>query len=627
MSSEPGLAAAGRETRGRLRLVQHDASPPGRSTAPFRFGSFEIRQDRYELRRDGRLLHLEPKVFEVLAYLVAHRDRLVTKQELLDAVWTNEFVSESALSRAVRDARRALGESGTKEGWVQTVHGRGFCFADPAAQSGAPAAQSAPGIEARPSTIAKPALAVLPFDGAGDSDTAYLAEGIPETLIAALAPLAGLRVLPRHQCHRFRAEYSTPTAFARELGARWVLTGRLLVRGETLVVRVELTDCDTGAQIWGSQSRHEMADLFTVQEELASDIAARLRLRLSGEERHRLAQQPTQNGDALRLYLQGRYHWHKRSIASVERALACFEGALALDGRFALAEVGVADSYNILGFYGARSPGESFQIAKQAASRALALDPGLVPAHAALAYDTLYFDWDFAAAEEGFLRAAAIDETSLAAHHYYFNLLTAAGRFDEALARSDRTLDLDPLWVHLHAARGWILYFARRWDEALQAFATAEAMEPHYPLLHLWRGWTFERMGRLDDAVADLRAAAAWGGPAVESEASLARALALRGDRGEARRILDRLRRASAKEFVSAYEVALVELAMGRREPTLDRLEEALAQRSHLLVFAAVEPKLEPLRGDPRFETLLRRIGPTASDPPGFHLDSDSPSS
>ncbi len=220
----------------------------------------------------------------------------------------------------------------------------------------------------------------------------------------------------------------------------------------------------------------------------------------------------------------------------------------------------------------------------------------------------LYHEWDFAAAEVQFRRAVALDERCLPARQFYFNLLTAAGRFGEALAESDRTLELDPLWVHLHAARGWILYFARRPDEALRELDRALAMEPGHALAHLWRGWALEQAGRLAEALAALEKAADLSGRSAEAVGGLGRALAATGRTDEARALLAELERMRRERYVPASLPAVVHLTLGDRAAALAELERALAERDKSLALLGVEPKLDPLRGDPAFAALIAGI-------------------
>jgi DNA-binding winged helix-turn-helix (wHTH) protein/tetratricopeptide (TPR) repeat protein len=568
-----------------------------------RFGDFELFPETYELRHQGTRVHVEPRVLEVLAYLVALRGRLVPKEELITQLWAGSHVTDSALARVVRDARRALGNSGSRDGWIQTVHGRGFRFAADEQVAPVPAP---PPPRAEPAPTEHPIVAVLRFEGAGQADADYLAEGIPESLVHALSRVERVRVLPRQATFRLAPDTDVADAVAA-VGATHVVSGRVLLRGETLVVRAELADARQPALVWGGEVRRQLADLFDVQEAIVAELFEALRLRLTPAERHRLARRPTTHQEAYRLYLEGRYHWHQRSESGVRRGLACFEAARDADPGFALAEVGVADAYNILGFYEWMAPREAFPRAHVAARRALAVAPELPEAHATLAYVLTYFDWDLDAAEAHLARALALDARCLPAHHYGYNLMTAAGRFDEALARSDRAIELAPLWVLLHAARGWIHYYARNWDEAIAAFDVAAGMDPRYALNQLWRGWTLEAMGRGEEAIAEL-SAVALDGPRIEARGSLGHALARAGRADEARALRAELVAGRDAGYLSSYHLALLDLALGDVEGALAGLEAAHEERSHMLVFLAHEPKLDPLRGEPRFADLCRRL-------------------
>jgi TolB-like protein len=578
----------------------------------YRFGEFELDSESFDLQRSGVALRVEPRVLEVLSYLVRHRTRVVPKDELFDEIWPQAHVSDSALAGAIRDARRALGESGAKEGRIRTVHGRGFHFVGDVRELDV--AEATPLAAGVPAT--SPSLAVLPFESSGDSETEYLAEGIAESLIHSLSALPRLRVLPRQTTFRARATDQDPAAFARELGVSHVLSGRVLLRGETLIVRAELIDARSDSEVWGGESRRRLADIFSVQEAISQEIAQGLRLRLSPDERVRLARRPTESGEAYRLYLQGRFHWNRRGEDTVRCAIDYFRQAIAADADFALAEVGLADAYDILGFYCWEAPARTFPLALAAARRALEIDSDLAPAHAALAYGTHYFDWDLPRAEAGFRRAIELDPSYAPAHQFYFNLLTAAGRFEEALEQSDWTLALDPLWTHLHAARSWICFFARRYPEALEAAATSEALEPGYSKARLWRGWALEQMGQIDAAIRELRAAAEAEGGSVETRVGLAHALAEAGDLRQARVLRAELLESRERRYVSAYYLALLDLALEDRDAACRRLEEAVDERSHLLVLLGVDPRFDALRADPRFVEVQARIVPATGEAP-----------
>lgn len=445
-------------------------------------------------------------------------------------------------------------------------------------------------------------LAVLPFVNAtGDAATNYLGEGIAESLINGLAGLPNLRVVSRASAFRYRGDDVDLKEAARELGVEAIVTGRITLRGDRLVIGAELVDVANDAQLWGEQYTRDAGDILAVQDELARAIGAQLRGRLSGEQQERLAHQPTEDAEAWALYLRGRHHWNRRTHADVQQALDYFQQALEKDPTFALAWAGVADSYSVGGgMYLDLEWTEASQKAIAAAERALALDDTVAEAHNTLADRLLYHVHDWEGAEREFLRAIELNPNLSIAHAWYSEHLRAMGRFEEAVAAAERARTLDPLSPAPASALGAALSGAGRYDEALPVLQQVIASDPGYPaarfdLANLYwntgdvaaavRAWDeIAKLGFYGEVLGELQSAFEGGG----KEAVL-RAWA-----------------ESADSSLSDQAWALAQL--GELDDAIVRVEQAVELREGMVPFFAVEPRFDPLRGDPRFEAILDRL-------------------
>ena len=386
-------------------------------------------------------------------------------------------------------------------------------------------------------------LAVLPFaNTSADANVDYLSDGITENLINNLAQLPKLRIVPRSIVFRFKGKDVDPRGVGRDLGVRALLTGRVLLRGDTLNIQTELVDVVEQSQIWGAQYNRKFSDIFAVQEEIASEICDKLRVHLSSEQKKRLAKRHTQDTEAYQLYLKGRYYWNRRVPDKVHKAIELFQQAIDKDPRFAPAYAGLADSYASLGIYGALTPKESFPKLKAAAGKALELDESLAEAHASMAWARGFYDWDWAAAEAQFKRALELKMSYATAHHFYAFLLTAVGRFDEGVAESRRAQEIEPLSVVVNAGLSLAYYHARQYDQSiLQAGKTIE-LEPTYGAAHFALGLAREQKGSLEEAIASFQRGAELLGGNARALAGLGHALAASGRTGEARKLLEELR-------------------------------------------------------------------------------------
>jgi serine/threonine protein kinase/tetratricopeptide (TPR) repeat protein len=453
-------------------------------------------------------------------------------------------------------------------------------------------------------------LAILPFANAsGDPEAEYLSDGITETIISQLSRLPHLRVMARSTVFRFKGAGVDPIAAGRELKVGAVVTGRVFHRGEDLVIKTELVDLADGSQLWGERYARKVADLLAIENEIAERISESLRLKLTGEEKERLVRRPTESQEAYRLYLRGRFFWNKRTEEGLRRGIEFFRQAIEVDPDYAVAYVGIAHSYAVLGFHAIAPPGEAFPRAKAAALKALELDSSLAEARAPLAYALHYYDWNWGESEREYLRCLEAAPQDATAHNYYASLLTSLGRFEEALKEWRRAQELDPLSLINRAATGWFFYLARRYDEAVDEAKKTLEMDSTFAVARRVLGLSFQKTSRPDEAIEELRKAVELSGGSTQYLADLGHAFATAGREAEARRTLEQIEEISKSRYVSPYFTAAVHLALGDRRRALDGLEQAYAERSLGMTFLKVDPNLDDLRDEPRFADLVRRVG------------------
>jgi TolB-like protein/Tfp pilus assembly protein PilF len=453
-------------------------------------------------------------------------------------------------------------------------------------------------------------LAVLPFANvSGDPDAEYLSDGIAESIIHSLSKLPRLRVMARSTISRYKGREADPQAVGRELGVRAVLAGRVFHRGEALVVKTELVDGRDGSQIWGENYSRKMSDILAIEEEIAREISEKLRIKISGEEAQELARRPTENTEAYRLYLKGRFYCEKRSEQGLHRAIELFQQAISLDPEYALAYAGVGEAYDFLGFYGHKAPLDSFPKAKSAASRALEIDPSLAEALAARAIARFYFDRDWSGAEADYRSAIAASPSYANAHQYYSVLLAATGRFEDSLAEVSRAEDLDPLSLPARSSRGFSLFMARRFDVAIDGLKAALEMDPTFLPIRNLLAWNYALAGNHERAIEEQQRVVDASGRGMFYLGMLGYCYAISGERSKGEEVRRELEAMRPQRYVSAYSLALIDAAFGEADRAFERLEEAVRSKDWQLVLLRVDARLDVLRSDPRFADLLRRVG------------------
>jgi eukaryotic-like serine/threonine-protein kinase len=451
-------------------------------------------------------------------------------------------------------------------------------------------------------------VAVLPFaNGGGDPDTEYLSDGITESVINSLSHVSQLRVVPRSTVFRYKGKDSTPEKIGQELNVRAVVTGRVTRRGDAFLVSAELMDVNRESQVWGEQYSKKLADIQGIQEDISKAIATNLRIELNGKEERQIAKRDTENPEAYRLYLQGRYYWNQRTDEGVKKGLEYFQQAIEKDPGYALAYAGVADSYAVgNGEYLGLTPQEARPKSKAAALKALEIDDSLAEAHTTLADTYLYYDWDFPQAQQEFQRAIAANPNYPTAHQWYSEYLYAVGRFDDAIAEAKRAKELDPLSFAINGSVADTYYYAQKYDQAIEAYKATLKMDPNSVAEHVAIAKTYGLKKMYPEAAAEWQEVVRLSGdPAAAS--SLSDAYKTSGYQGFQQAMLDY----SLKSPVLSarpYYVASVYARMGKKKEALTWLEKAYAERSGGMVRLRSDPEFDSLRSDPGFVSIIRRM-------------------
>jgi len=451
-------------------------------------------------------------------------------------------------------------------------------------------------------------LAVLPFANmGGNPDTDYLSDGITESLMDSLSELPNLKVMSRSAVFRYKGKEPDVRTVGRELGVRAVLTGRITQRGENLAVSAELVDVADNSHLWGEQYNRKLADALAVQNDIAHEIVDKLRLKLSSEQKTRLVKRQTENPEAYRLYLKGRFYAGKITKEGIDKGLDYFHQAIALDPSYALAYSGI--SYAIAFEQDLfLAPQETMPKAKEAALKAVELDDTLAEGHAELGSAYFQYDYDWPAAEREFRRAAELNPNYAPAHEYLGWYLVEMGRTEEGLDHARRAVALDPLSVESAASLGWQLYFARRYDEAVVELLKCIDLNPGVGYSYGILGQIYAQQGRFAEAVAAQQKARELDPTNPLALAEMARDYALSGRAAEARQALAGLLAGAKRQYVPKYAIAVVYAALGDKDKALAQLEQAYQDRSDSMIFLKVAPEMDSLRSDPRFQDLLRRL-------------------
>jgi TolB-like protein/DNA-binding winged helix-turn-helix (wHTH) protein/Tfp pilus assembly protein PilF len=628
-----------------------------------RFRDFELDPAQFELRRTGHRVRLERKPLELLILLVEKRGTLVSREEIIQRVWGDDvyFDAERGINNAVRKIRAALHDESGQPHFVETVVGKGYRFI--ASINGATAATPSPNVgpavapavtdvdePARISWLARAgrtgrvlaatglvlvivamviavtlarvrqhlfasssspriqSLAVLPLANlSGDATQEYFADGMTEALIGRLSTIRGLRVIPRTSVMRFKDTRMSAPEIAKALNVDAIVEGSVIRDGGRVRVHAQLIRAATDEHFWSETYDRELSDALGLESDVAQAIARKVEVTVTGEEHSRLVAARHVSPDVYENYLKGQFA-KGNNRAEIEQSISYFEEAIRKDPTFAPAYVGLADAYDGLGgsFVGAPTS-ETRPKAIRAAQKALDLDPGLAEAHALLGR-VLKKQFQWAEAEAQYQQALELNPNNSAAHLEYANWLASHGRVDEALAWSRRARELDPLG-NASAAIGWILFHARRYDEAIRELRSVLAVHPDDAIAHLFLAFPMIAKGEAEETILDLEKTASITHHSPGTLELLATAHARAGHRAQALRLLQELQQGREAGSVQATSFINPNLALGNYDEALVWFERAFEKREGILQWLKVHPFFDPVREDPRFKDLQRRVG------------------
>jgi TolB-like protein/DNA-binding winged helix-turn-helix (wHTH) protein/Flp pilus assembly protein TadD len=603
---------------------------------------------------------------KLLEILLEHPGEVVTREELRSRVWPGESFGDfdQALNIAIGKLRSALGDSAESPRFIETLPKRGYRFiadvsvvdtdgrpkrqepvaGDPPATDPGPKIQGI-GLAVAPQRRLLPtrwiiaalalviivslailsvwvfrsrapaptgirSIAVLPLENlSGDASQNYFADGMTDELITDLAQISALRVISRTSVMVYKGARKPLPQIARELNVDAVVEGTVLRSGDQVRITAQLIEASTDKHLWSQSYEGELRDTLALQNRVASAIADQIRINLTPQEQAALKNVKVVNPEAYESYLKGRYFWNKRTADGLKVALAYFKQAIEEDPKYAQAYSGLADTYALLGDwqYAVMTPKEAFPKAKAAAIKALELDSTLGEAHNSLAFVLDGFDWDFDAAGKEFQRAIELNPGYATAHHWYAWHLSLLGRYDEAIAEMRKAENLDPLSLIINADLAELLVLAHSDDESIRQSRKTIEMDPNFALAHNQLAQAYLQKQMYDEAVAELKTAVQLSGGSPAFIANLARAYVASGKRNEAVKLLGDLKKRSNPGYSNASEIAVIYVSLGDTDQAMNWLEKGYDERFNPGVL--LRPGFDPLRSDPRFQSLVHRIG------------------
>jgi len=460
--------------------------------------------------------------------------------------------------------------------------------------------------------ISQKSIAVLPFENLShDPDNAYFAQGIQDEILTRLAKIGDLKVISRTSTEKYKSAPDNLRQIAAQLGVANILEGSVQKANDHVRVNVQLINALTDAHLWADIYDRKLTDIFAVESDVATNIAGRLQAKLTGSEQRAVSARPTDNPEAYQLYLRGRFFWSKRTGDDLQKSIGYFEQAIARDPNYALAYAALAQAQLLMPGYNGGSPKEWFPQAEAAAKKALLLDETSSDAHAALGMVKQLYDFDSPGAIAEFERAIALNPNDGDAHHWFANhALAATGKIDREIAEMKRALELDPLALIFNANLGQAYIYARRYDDAIAQLRKTVEMDNGFYFGHIMLGQALELGGHPADAMIEYRKALAQNDDPF-AKALLGHALAVAGQGDEARQLFGQLRKARDQRYVEAYGLAIVELGLGDRISALDWLERGFEDRDGFdMAVIRIDPYLDPLHGEPRFDALAEKILP-----------------
>ena len=630
------------------------------SNLPLRFGVFELDLKTGELRKSGRAVRLRPQAAKVLGILVSRPGQLVTREDLQGQLWGQEtFVDfEHSINLCIREIRTALSDDAATPRYVETLPRQGYRFIapiqDPQQSAKDPAVDLQRPAPATPATRITPvqrrsywpvavlsavglaiaiaaaitnprdwrarwfggaagpvrAIAVLPLQNlTGDSAQDYFADGMTEALTTDLARMESLQVISRTSTMQYKAAKKSLPAIARELNADAVVEGSVQRAGNRIRVTAQLVRAADDRHLWAETYERDFRDILVLQDDVASAIAKQVESRLGGPQPQPLAKAPVISPEAYETYLKANYYLDQFDL---QKSIEYYNQAIKLDSNFAPAYAHMARAYFFLAFFGTMSPREGWGKVKEAATLAVEKDEHLAEGHGALGLAKLHYDWDFVGAEQEFKRGLELNPNNADIRHDYAHYLMAMGRVSESEAESKRALVLDPMGDALNSCLCWHSFAARDYDQSIRLAKKFLASQPDNSWELTLLGWDYEQIRMPEQAVANFRKAVQGTKDTPFNSfylAALGHGYAVAGNRPEAERVLQTLSDRGNKSYVSPFDLALIHAGLGEKDEAFALLEKAVTERSTLIVYSKWEPRLDPLRSDPRFTQILKQIG------------------
>ena len=615
-----------------------------------KFGPFELDRRNFELRRDGQAVKLDRTPLELLFFLVENAGVLVTREEAVEHVWgEGVFIeAETSLYTAVRKIRRALADDTGDPKFIQTVSGKGYRFiakveeADPPTPSpvsDAPA--SARGrsqswvlwisvacvvivallawFGLRSAQPSRAMLIVLPLENlSGDPQQDYLVDGITEEIITELGSLDSKRlgVIARTSAMQYKNSKKDVAQIGHELGVAYVLEGSVRRSGKDVRVTAQLIQAADQTHLWAQSYDREAGDVLRLETDIAIEVAGQIRLALSGKTQERLAAASRVNPEAHDAYLRGLQGWNQRNREGFEQAIREFSRATERDPNYAPAFAGLARVYSLAPIFAGMPASEAVPKALDAANHALSLDETLADAHSALAFAKVHYVHDWTFAERDFRRAIELDPNNPYGHFFYSNsFLSPSGRHEEAIAEMKRAVELDPLSTRIQCFAGRTYIWARRYDDALAQFQRMNQLDPNFAVNHERLAHLYAIVGKFNEAIDEEAKARTLVGERNESVLQktgwLRQAMAARGAKGywEAQLQLSQGTPNPPEAYTSPFGLAIIYSHLGDKNRALANLEIAYSERDEEMTNLVIEPQFDPLRSDPHFADLIRRVG------------------
>lgn len=568
----------------------------------YEFGDFRLEVGRRLLLRHSEPLSLTPKAFETLLYLIRRQGQIVSKDELMRAVWPDTIVEENNLNQNISTIRRVLGESPGEHRYIATIPSKGYNFI-------AEVTHNAGYAEGRDERVV---LAVLPCKNlSANPEHEYLADGMTEELIATLGQIDPdhLRVIGRTTMMSFKETQKTLGEIGNKLRANYLVESSMRSESDRWRITSALVQLPQEVQVWSMSYDGEPKSMLEFQREIGRAIGERVRLQFSPERISAIARRQTLNSEAYDLYLRGRYYWNQLSPATTRRASEFYAQAARVDPQYALAWSGLADAYTASPINGDAAPLAIWPLAREAVEHAIASDPGLAETQTSAGFVNFWLDWKWPVAVAAFRRAIDLGPHYSQAHRMLGIVSAHMGDHEQAREAMKRARELDPLLAGHHALSAQVAFMGRNYTEALKYAKQAVTLDPEFWVGHMQLGQAYEQLGEPDRALEALNVAARLSGGNSKPISLRGYLLAKTGRTDDANEVLRMLEEVAHRRYVPPYATALIHVALGRPDAALDSLERALKARDVHLTFLPVDPKWDPLRADERFHSILQRSG------------------